>query len=126
MLVSRNFVVPDYDIRWPEEMRDMNLGTVVNRIRQGKFYVDKRADLESVGFDYNRQENGYGYEAIKAAFLKYKYIYGNMLVPSRFVVPADDIRWPEEMWGMKLGGVVNNIRCGKSYADKREEFFCIV
>jgi hypothetical protein len=46
--------------------------------------------------------------------MKYKESNSDMLVPSRFVVPEDDIIWPEETWGMKLGSVVNDIRRGKS------------
>jgi hypothetical protein len=37
---------------------------------------------------------------LEAAF--YKNEYGNLLVPKSFVVPEDDITWPEELWDMKL------------------------
>jgi hypothetical protein len=121
MLVPSRFVVPDDDIRWPEEMRGMKLGKVVTNIRCGKCYVDKRTDLVSVGFDFNRQEIGYGYEANKAALLKYKDKYGDMLVPCKFVVPNDDITWPKVIWGMKLGFAVDHIRRGNTYADNRED-----
>jgi hypothetical protein len=123
MLVPRTFVIPADDIKWPaEEMWGMNLGILVNSIRAGKSYANKRADLESIGFDFNPQQTRYGYEVIKAALLKYKDINGNMLVPQTFVVPADDIKWPEgEMWGMNLGFVVMDIRAGNSHVNKRED-----
>ncbi len=41
-----------------------------------------------------------------------------MLVPYVFVVPVNDIIWPIETWGMKLGIVVSNIRHGKSHVSK--------
>jgi hypothetical protein len=95
----------------------MNLGTFVNNIRHEKSYVD--ADLESIGFDFNRQEIGIGYEAIKVALLTYKNLNSNILVPRIFVVPTNDIAWPIETWGIKLGTVVSDIRRGKSHVDKR-------
>jgi hypothetical protein len=123
MLVPQKFVVPADDITWPEEeMWSMNLGRVVMDIRGGRSHVKKRADLESIGFDYNPQQKGYGYEVIKAALLNYKNINGDMLVPSKFVVPADDIKRPEEeMWGMNLGILVMNIRAGRSHVKKRAD-----
>ena len=43
-----------------------------------------------------------------------------MRVPCNFVVPWSR-DWPEEFWGLKLGGVVNNIRGGRTHADKKKE-----
>jgi hypothetical protein len=97
----------------------MKLGTLVNNIRHGKSYVKKRADLEGIGFDFNRQEIGIGYEAIKVALQTYKDLNGDMLVSQKFIVPVNDITWPKETWGMKLGIIVKNIRAGKSCAENR-------
>jgi hypothetical protein len=44
----------------------------------------------------------YGYEKVKAAFLQYKALFGDLLVPDIFVVPVTE-DWPEELWGIKLG-----------------------
>jgi hypothetical protein len=119
MLVPKKFVVPINDITWPEETWGMKLGNVVNNIRGGNSHVKKREDLESIGFNFNPQKLIYGYEAIKVALMKYKELEGDMLVPQKFVVPEDDITWPEETWGMKLGIVVRNIRRGNSHVKKR-------
>lgn len=43
------------------------------------------------------------YEFKRRMLLKYKELYGNMIVPYKFVVPPGDTSWPEEMWGFKLG-----------------------
>jgi hypothetical protein len=104
---------------WPKETWGTKLGTLVNNIRHGKKYTKKRADLEGIGFDFNRQEIGIRYEVIKVALQTYEDLNDDMLVPRIFVVPANDIGWPEETWGMKLGTLVNNIRYGKSYTNKR-------
>jgi hypothetical protein len=121
MLVPARFVVPTNDIIWPEETWDMKLGSVVNDIRGEKSHVHKRADLESIGFNFNLHKQSNVYELVRAAMLKYKGLKGNMLVPQKFVVPTDDISWPEETWGMKLGSVVDTIRRGKSYANKQAD-----
>jgi hypothetical protein len=121
MLVPAKFVVPVNAIIWPEKTWGMNLGEVVKSIRAGKSYKDKREDLESTGFNFNPQKLLHGYEATRAALVKYKDLYGDMLVPTKFVVASDDITWPEETWGMKLGRDVSNIRGGRSWKDKRED-----
>jgi hypothetical protein len=121
MSVPAKFVVPVNDITWPKETWSMKLGSVVSTIRAGKSHVDKWADLESIGFDFNSQRLHYRYEAIRAALLKYKDLKCNMLVPAKFVVPTNDITWPEEMWDMKLGRVVMSIRTRKSHVDKRKD-----
>jgi hypothetical protein len=47
------------DVRWPEKMWGMNLGSVVHNIIRNNFaYLDKQLDLESIGFDYSPQESG--------------------------------------------------------------------
>jgi hypothetical protein len=121
MLVPYGFVVPADEITWPEEMWDMKLGTIVKSIRAGTGYSKNRVDLESIGFDFNRQEIGYGYKTIRAALLKYKDLNGNMLVPYGFVVPANDIEWPKEMWNVKLGFIVKSIRAGTGYSKHRAD-----
>jgi hypothetical protein len=117
MLVPQKFVVAADDT-WPKEMSGMKLGTIAMIIRRGDSYLKKRADLESIGFDFNPQRQKFRYEAIRAALLMYKDLSVNMLVPYGFVVPADDA-WPKEMWDIKLGTIVNNIRAGSSCSKKR-------
>ena len=46
---------------------------------------------------------------------------GNLEIPQKFVVPSGDSDWPKETWGLKLGGVLHNIRHNGSFADRHEE-----
>jgi hypothetical protein len=46
---------------------------------------------------------------LKAAILKYKEIYGHMVISAPFIVPCID-PWPDEMWGIKLGALSKRIR----------------
>jgi hypothetical protein len=125
MLVPQRFKVPGGDVAWPEGTWNMTLGYVVNTIRTGNSHVDKREDLESIGFDYSSQSLRHGYDLVKTALLTYKVLHKDMLVPYKFVVPDGDDAWPEKTWNMSLRVYVNNIRRGHSYVDKREDLLSI-
>lgn len=62
----------------------------------------------------------FGFPLVKASLLHYQLLYGNMLVPTSFTVPADKWGWPKECWNIRLGIVVQTIRRG-SYADRKQE-----
>ena len=121
MLVTRSFIVPVDDVTWPEETWGMRLGFTVKDIRRGRSYKDRRQDLESIGLDYSPQRIIFGYSTVRSALLRYKEMYGDMLMTQSFIVPVDDVAWPEEAWGMKLGSAVNNIRRGRDYRDQRQD-----
>jgi hypothetical protein len=118
MMVPRRFIVPDETDEWPEDMWSMKLGDVVNNIRRGISYVDRREELSAIGFCFGAAQSRY--KATKAALLQYKNENGDMLVPRRFIVPRSE-EWPQETWNMRLGDIVYNIRRGVNYVDKREE-----
>ena len=75
MLVPFFFIVPVNDYSWPEDTWGMMLGHNVSSVRDGMSHKDHRAELESVGFDYNPQRKVYAYNLVKAALLLYKDIY---------------------------------------------------
>lgn len=126
ILVPYRFIVPSFCDRWPEETWGMRLGTIVGRIRSGQSTIlYSRKELESIGFDYKAQANVYGYDLVKPALLRYKEIYGNMLVPSSFVVPENRDQWPNKMWNMKLGRIVHAIRTRDDYKDMRDELISL-
>ena len=122
MRVPYNFVVPENDERWPEELWGMKLGVLVNNIKGGN-YASKRDDLLDIGFSYDPFLSKYA--IARKTLLKYKELNGDMLVPRRFVVPEDDERWSRDSMGMKLGSVVYNIRSGSSYADQKDDLLSI-
>ena len=123
MMVPRRFVVPGQDDQWPEEMWAMKLGDVVNNIRRGISYIDKRDDLSSIGFYFGVAQARY--EAIKVALVHYAKENGTMMVPRRFTVPNASKEWPRETLGIRLGEIVYNIKRGASYVDKREDLIKI-
>ena len=52
---------------------------------------------------------------------QYKEIFGNLQVPSDYVVPTADFSWPEETWGMPLGKIVDTIKNTDEYDIYKEE-----
>jgi hypothetical protein len=78
MLVPNRFKVPDDDVAWPEKTWNMTLGSVVNDIRSGHSYVDKREDLLSIGFDYSSQAGDFLSE------IKCREIFQEIFFPSLF------------------------------------------
>eukprot|EP00596_Hydrurales_sp_CCMP1899_P009589 CAMPEP_0119035404 /NCGR_PEP_ID=MMETSP1177-20130426/2366_1 /TAXON_ID=2985 /ORGANISM="Ochromonas sp, Strain CCMP1899" /LENGTH=165 /DNA_ID=CAMNT_0006993561 /DNA_START=116 /DNA_END=610 /DNA_ORIENTATION=- len=65
------------------------------------------------------------YDLAKAALLKYKEQYGDMLVPRWFVVPINSLSFPPELWEIKLGHMVNNIRNLNTYSEYKDELKAI-
>lgn len=118
MLITSVYLVPDTE-EWPTSMRGMKLGCIVNNVRRGSSYADKRQELIEIGFDFESQHK-YGYDLVKQGLIRYKEINGHINVPARFSIPNNHAEWPSELWNIKLGTVVHDIRRG-SYAEKREE-----
>ena len=108
--VPYKFVVPDAD-GWPAELRGLELGLQVSGLRtqkkRGTLSQDDVAQLEALRFVWDVPE--WRWQCVLQSLLAYKEVHGDLEVPKRFVVPSE-APWPEEAWGMKLGGRVNNIR----------------
>jgi hypothetical protein len=61
------------------------------------------------------------YDRKVTALMRYRELYGNIQVPSRFEVPDTSDQWPRETWKLKLGYFVANVRGRRSYKYKIEE-----
>jgi hypothetical protein len=122
LFVPRNFVVPQSDARYPFDTWGMKLGETVYSIRHRGTYSEHRAKLEELGVNLeteNRQKWDF-LTQIYPALEVYKSIHGDLLVPQSFVVPHDDVNYPPETWGMKLGNVVSHIRVYRCHAQYKE------
>jgi hypothetical protein len=119
--VPKEFVVPSSG-EWEEGLWNMRLGRSVDGIRSKSHFVRDRPDrekqLDELGFvwdDLVRQ-----WEVVKEALAIHKRILGTMTVKQRFVVPKGE-KWPEKMWGMKLGKTVSHIRSSNTFVDGNPE-----
>lgn len=121
MLVPSTFVIPYQCAEWRDDLWGMKLGAAVNGARGGRMYKDKKAELLTLGFDYNPQSISYGYDLVRTALIRYKELNNDMLVPVAFVVPEQNDAWPVHMGGVKLGRCVSSIRSLFSFKDNRKE-----
>ena len=112
--VPPHYVVPDCE-PWPDSTRGLPLGKIMPTVR-GKAYLKQHPDAEgkliSLGFqpDVKTAANDLRYQRVYDALVKYKELYGDLLVPQPFTVPEDGKEWPEEVRGLRLGARVNAIR----------------
>ena len=122
MLVPNTFEVPRDDNEWPSELWGMRLGIAVRNVRSVKgSYADKKEELMSLGFVYQLRKK-FDYDCVKIAVYKYRELYhGSVQVPSVYNIPENDTWYPEETWGMCLGSLVNRIKHGNKWPEKRYE-----
>ena len=105
----------------------INIMNLPVRLENGSFkslnLVGRTIDVcERIGFIFNVKKGDCNrYKATRIGLLKYKELNDNMLVPQKFVVLNNDARWPKETFGMKLGTIVRDIRCGVIYPNQRKD-----
>lgn len=121
MLVPSSFRVPSKSPEWPEEMWEMKLGRTVSEIRAGKKAMNQREELKILGFDFRSQRQNNSYDRTREALLLYKEKYGDMLVPSSFLIPGQTDEWPAYLWGTKLGSIVIRTRLGSSCIGHKDD-----
>jgi hypothetical protein len=120
VVVPQNFVVPRDDDVYSVNSWGLKLGKNLQSIRSEGCYLEHRDRLEALGVNFDVKKvdvNRFG--VIYSALDAYKSVHGNLLVPAKFVVPQDDVNYPPETWGMKLGGNVKNIRQRGDYSEHR-------
>jgi len=110
LLVPRKFQVPENCLEWPKDVWGLNLGLAVTNIRcrRNELSWERCEDLEKLGIDWEPLESQWQLKII--ALRIYKEIYGDIHVLSKFQVPKNDFKWPQETWELKLGQFVSDIR----------------
>jgi hypothetical protein len=74
-----------------------------------------------MGFDFEVRREKLSWETVLLALQTFRSINGNLLVPFAYSVPLGDVRWPQELWGIKLGTIVNGIRIRDYYKSHKSE-----
>jgi hypothetical protein len=69
------------------------------------------------------QGKGYGYESVMAALLNDQDLDAFILVPQKSVVPGNDFRWPQKIFCISIGPIVNSCRYRKSHDNNGDERF---
>ncbi|CAK4073167.1 unnamed protein product [Aphanomyces euteiches] len=111
--VPRFFVVPQEQEPWPQDTWGMKLGFVVHNIRTkvSGMAAERKAQLQAVGFQWDGREFMWRYYLL--AFHAFKEQFGHLNVDAAFAVPMHNHAWPVEVWAMKLGQVVQDLRAGR-------------
>jgi len=112
MRIPLKFVVPNED-PWPPMSRKMRLGMRVSTIRTTGRYVkqfpERKALLDSWGFEWNLRDNSKDkdiFDDMFLAMITYKKLVDNsavITIPPDFKVPSQDPSWPTSTWGLNLG-----------------------
>ena len=116
--VRTDFTVPAQS-PWSESSYGLPLGNYVQAIRDKDKMVFGNADREKrltdLGFEWEESARAEfskrRFSIVYSALQRYKEEYGDLMVPQAFAVPEDDVSWPVETRGLKLGARVNAIRC---------------
>ncbi|RLN49368.1 hypothetical protein BBJ28_00000824 [Nothophytophthora sp. Chile5] len=137
LLVSRKFVVPEGDPRWPRPTWGFRLGSHVNALRSAseKLPAYQIEDLDTIGFIWVVSDYTWD-NMFMPALRRYRDLYGHADIPQSFVVPAkreentpipskegedmvatDPSMWPENVHGYRLGSMVNRIRALSGYGE---------
>jgi hypothetical protein len=120
VVVPQRFIVPRCEVAYSENAWGLKLGINLQSIRVDGAYSEHRDRLEALGVKFDvKKVDVRGFDVIYSALEAFKAVHGNLLVPARFVVPQDDVNYPPETWGMKLGGNVMNIRNRGDYSEHR-------
>lgn len=122
--VPRKFVVPKKDDRWSRPAWGYRLGAHVNFLRDKRDELqDYQLDaLEGIGFVWRVVDDKWE-NLFMPALRTFHEVNGHTDVPQKFVVPTDAATWPRELWGFKLGRMVNLIRSDEGlYVQQVERF----
>lgn len=119
--VPSKFVVPD-TAPWTRLSRNLKLGVRVAAIRSAGRYVKdhpyRKAELDELGFEWRLRDHTHKqqvgeelFDQVLNALKVYKEIVNEDLnVPLDFKVPDNHADWPVDIWGLKLGDMVQLIR----------------
>ncbi|KAF0690250.1 Aste57867_18347 [Aphanomyces stellatus] len=108
--VPKDFVVPAEDRDWPVDLWHKKLGQDVVLLRQAAASMpsERRATLTAMGFIWDALEATW--QRKLQALALYHARVGDLHMKREFVIPAQDPAWPMELWGLRLGMVVHNLR----------------
>ena len=108
--VPRHFVIPESD-DWPSRLAGFKLGYTVNNLRNRRVLLTEHPDrmrlLEALGFIFDPE--AHAFSELFDALVCYRQLYGHVQVPQKFVVP-EEVPWPEDVRGMRLGTKVSTVR----------------
>ena len=120
-----SFKIPGDDESWSEEVRGMNLGRILDNIRNRDDHKDIHEKLAALGVDLGPQNAGVDFERTFVALTAFKRVNKHLKVLRDFVVPENDSNYPEHTWGVKLGAALRDIRCRGAFAEHKDRLIAL-
>ncbi len=112
--IHYKFKVPKSE-SWPKHLQGFELGRKLRRLFESDEFItshpEKVERLKVLGLD---TDAGSAWNIVLSALIAYKDIHGDLMIPSRFVVPDED-SWPRLTRGIALGVRVASIRSSGAY-----------
>jgi len=123
LVIPRRYTVPNDD-EYPAEWHGVDLSSAVYNMRWWLRHVkqnpDRVAELNKLGFIWERLQPEWN--LVLEALITYLSLNGDLLVPTKFVVPHESEDYPKATWGIPLGNCVFRIRSRHDFlrGDKAE------
>lgn len=128
LVMPRRYTVPRSSV-FPSEWHSVDLASTVYNMRWWQINVKEKpervAELGKLGFVWERLQPEWN--LILEGLITYSSLFGNLLVPNKFVVPHGNSKWPRATWGLALGNCVYRIRArndfllGTNSASRRDQ-----
>ena len=116
--VPRSYVISGDMKGFPDGLK---LGLKAATLRTMKQTLSDETIKRLEALDFRWRPSADNYNQFLNALLIYKQVNGNLDIPRHFKVPKDDDTYPPELWDMKLGFKVANVRNRNDYSEYREE-----
>lgn len=116
-----SFVVPAQSAHYPVHLWGYTLGEHYNSVVHASAFAAHRVELEKMGLSL-KQRNEERFVQILEAARCYRTLHPTAkTVPKHYIVPMDSPDFPPEVWGMKLGSIMKNIRCLGHFRQHHED-----
>jgi len=129
LVIPRRYTIPDGAADYPIETHNKDLASAVYNMnwwqQNVRSHADRVAELNQIGFIWERLQPEWN--LVVEALITYNNLFGNLLVPSSFVVPCssnntdDTIEWPRGTWGIPLGRCVRSIRSRQDFVQGKPD-----
>lgn len=117
LVMPRRYIVPNNDASYPSEWWGLDLSSTVYNMKWWQDHIKQRSErvveLSELGFCWQRLQPEWN--IVLEALITYSSLYGDTLVPNKFVVPHGDQDWPTATWGIPLGNCVYRIRARNDF-----------
>eukprot|EP01033_Poteriospumella_lacustris_P023348 gene23348-biopygen8170 len=122
--VLKDFNVPVTE-DWPKEWHGYRLGRVISILRKSQHWIPVKDQLwlEKQGMVWSPRYFWIG--QVHRGITTFKSIHNNVAIPKSFVIPHGDKGWDRDLWGLRLGSTVYDIRHNGHLWEHRREFVAL-